>query len=87
MTESVEFNDGRIMTYLNKQFPNDIQHVEKIQYLQTLLDSNIYDDYPDKKQVIINVLNRLKEENRIFIIDSASEPESEMTHSILIPES
>jgi hypothetical protein len=87
MTDSLKYHERRTMTYLNEHFPNDIQHFEKIQYLQSLLDSNIYDDYPDRKQALINVLNQLKEENRISILDSASEPDSEMSDSIINPES
>ena len=72
MAESLKYYDEIITTYLNQQFPNDIENFEKIQYTQLQLNRDIYDDRPNYKQAIINVLNRLKQENTISI--SESEP-------------
>jgi hypothetical protein len=69
-SESLDCHDEIIMKILNEKFPNDIQHLEKIQFLQATLNSRVYDDYPDKTQSMRNVLNRLKEENRISILES-----------------
>lgn len=77
MAQSVEDYEKRIMIFLNDRFPNDTKNIEKIEHLQSVLNSNIHDDDPYLTQSLINVLNKFIEENIISISEPVSEPISD----------
>ena len=65
MAKSVENSEKDAMRFLNSRFPNDTKNVEKIEYLQSELNNNAYDNDPYLTQAVINILNKFIQENRI----------------------
>ncbi len=92
MTQSVEEYEEIVNNYLNNNYPNDIQNFEKIQYSQSRLDNNpeYYNNNPNLKQAVINVINKLKQENIISnpdpTLDSDPLPDNELSYSPIVSE-